>query len=89
MVVAVTGRGGSNPRARQDPAPEFIEQLRAERVAQGLTQQQLAEKCGWADGDRIGRYEAGHVPVHPRLLVRWAAGLGQRIVAVPAEGGDA
>jgi transcriptional regulator with XRE-family HTH domain len=79
----VSGVGGSVPRARQDCAPEFIEQLRARRVELGLTQQQLAQKCGWPDKSRIGKYEDGHAAVHPRNLLRWAAGLGLRIVAVP------
>lgn len=74
----------SHLRPPRHPAPEFIVQLRAARLAAGLSQMDLCAKLGWGKG-RISDYEAGYQAINPRLLEQWAQALGLTLTTQPAE----
>lgn len=69
-------------RASENAASAFIEQLRAARIAAGLSQKDLAAKLGWSQ-KRICQYEAGYQAINPRILDRWAHALGLTITTKP------
>lgn len=71
-------------RVSDSPAPDFVLQLRAARVAAGLSQQALGEGVGWG-AQRIRDYEASYRAILPRLLEQWAQSVGRTITTVPAE----
>ena len=73
----------SRIRSSNASVPGFIAALRERRVAQGVTQEDLAACLGWPH-TRLHEYEVGMRRILPRHLDRWAAELGMRIVAVPA-----
>lgn len=54
------------------------EQLKAERMRQGLTQDELAEKIG-TKKSFISRVENGHVDIQLSTLSRLFNGLGRRV----------
>lgn len=76
--------GGTTIRATTAAAPAFVVALRERRVQLGLTQDELAYRLRWGKS-RLHEYEGAARAVHPRLLDAWAAALGMRIEAVPAE----
>lgn len=67
--------------------PYFIDVLRRRRVELGMSQKALADELGWQER-RISDYEHGNKPIHPRLLVRWAAALDMEITALPIPNGN-
>ena len=60
------------------------EALRAARVRAGLTQHELARLVGVAGGERVSRWELGTSRPRPEILLRVAAGLSMRDLAVRA-----
>lgn len=54
------------------------EQIKAERIRQGLTQEELAQKIG-TKKSFISRVENGHVDIQLSTLFRLFNGLGRRV----------
>lgn len=57
--------------------------VRALRTALGISQADLAARCGWADGSHLNRIESGAVrDVTPKVQRLIADGLGVSLEAV-------
>jgi ribosome-binding protein aMBF1 (putative translation factor) len=81
----------SNPETRQEyellrPKYELISQIIAERDAQGITQQELANKTG-IKRSNISRLESGNCNPTVDFLSRVAFGLGLRLSIILTQGG--
>jgi len=59
----------------------FDQMIKHERIKRGMTQKQLAEKCGMADS-AIRKYESGKVTPTFKTLDRIAQGLGGTVGSI-------
>lgn len=55
---------------------QIAERLKAARSALGLSQRELAEKCGWESQSRVGNYELGTRKISAEDAVTLASALG-------------
>lgn len=67
-----------------DPRPElmpFAARLRELRIAKGLTQQGMAEACGWAKQPSYSPYESASKEPTLTVLLKFCAALGVGLAA--------